>query len=255
MQEKVWKIFSIAKKPCFKGPPRFLRVLLSIFFFIGLHGHFIHRRISRRLFVCQPGHLFNKRDSHPVVHFQLARTRIFLYFATRSLTHLRRCRNSLAEAVTEYPLKSQSLEWRPRHGSLPLVFLRAEPWRLDLLFWTGVADGRVGLVGLAMVAGWECTGGRAMLGDLLRLWHVASRERLRERPRRRAEMAPKKDSSVGEVALRWLCDVGEAGGESWPAEDCDCCESNVFVRTGRGMGWLGVAIVVDVGWLIGWLGG
>lgn len=39
---------------------------------------------------------------------------------------------------------------------------------------------------------------------------------------------------------------GEPGSENWPAEERDCCESVVFVRTGRGMGWLGVAMVVDV---------
>jgi hypothetical protein len=51
------------------------------------------------------------------------------------------------------------------------------------------------------------------MGDLVRLSGVAPRERLRERPRMRAVMAPKKDSSVGDVARREFGDAGEYGGE------------------------------------------
>lgn len=63
-------------------------------------------------------------------------------------------------------------------------------------------------------------------------------------------MAPKKDSSVGDVAMRGLCDVGEHGGEIWLDDDSVFCESVVFVRVGRGMGWLcdvmlAVAVVGD----------
>lgn len=47
------------------------------------------------------------------------------------------------------------------------------------------------------------------MGDLERLRDVAPRERLRERPRRRAEMAPKNDSSVGEAVVRAVGDAGE----------------------------------------------
>jgi hypothetical protein len=57
----------------------------------------------------------------------------------------------------------------------------------------------------------------------------------------RAEMAPKKDSSAGDVAVREVADVGEYNGEAWP-DDCDFCESAVFVRIGGGMGWLCDAI-------------
>ena len=74
------------------------------------------------------------------------------------------------------------------------------------------------------------------MGDLDRFRDVAPRERLRERPRIRAEMAPKNDSSAGDVAAREFCDSGEHGGEVCPNEDCDFCESSVFVRTGGGMG-------------------
>jgi hypothetical protein len=67
------------------------------------------------------------------------------------------------------------------------------------------------------------------MGDFDRL-REASRDRLLERPRTRAVMAPKKDCSVG---LGYdLGEAGEHGGDIWP----DDCESTVFVRTG-GMGW------------------
>jgi hypothetical protein len=47
------------------------------------------------------------------------------------------------------------------------------------------------------------------IGDLERLRDVALPERLRERPRIRAEMAPKNDSSVGEAVERAIGDAGE----------------------------------------------
>ena len=55
----------------------------------------------------------------------------------------------------------------------------------------------------------------------------ASRERLRERPRMRCVIAPKKSREVG--------DAGDAGGDMLP-DDCDFCESTVLVRIG-GTGW------------------
>jgi hypothetical protein len=78
--------------------------------------------------------------------------------------------SSLAEAVTEYPPKSQSFECRPLHGSLPLVLLLPASCILGLLFCTGTVPGLVGLVGLATEVCCDCgpTGGRTM-GDLERL--------------------------------------------------------------------------------------
>jgi hypothetical protein len=86
--------------------------------------------------------------------------------------------SSLAEAVIEYPLKSQSFECRPLHGSLPLVLLLPA----SCMLCTGIAAGLVGLVGLAVEVCCDCgaTGGMTM-GDLERLCDVAPRERLRER--------------------------------------------------------------------------
>lgn len=69
-------------------------------------------------------------------------------------------------------MKSQSLEWRPLHGSLPLVFLLVVLWVLNLAFCTGVGDGRD-----VLVECWEWTGGMG-IGDFVRLCNVASRERL-----------------------------------------------------------------------------
>lgn len=149
--------------------------------------------------------------------------------------YLRRWRKSLAEAVTEYPLKSQSFECRPLHGSLPLVVLLPASWRVGLVLCPGVATGPGEVVELVVDACRECVG-MAVGGDLGRLSGGAPRERLRERPRIRAAMAPKKDSSVGDAAMRDVGDVGEYGGEIWPDDDdCDFCESTVFVRMGRGM--------------------
>jgi hypothetical protein len=65
------------------------------------------------------------------------------------------------------------------------------------------------------------------MGDLDRL-RDASRDRLLERPRTRAEMAEKKFCSVGEVVR----DVGETDGDIWSHD----CESTVLVRIGR-TGW------------------
>lgn len=126
---------------------------------------------------------------------------------------------------------------------------------LGRLLCNGVASGRAGLVELAPEAFCEfgdCTGGIAM-GDLARFSDVAPRERLRERPRIRAVMAPKKDSSVGDVAVRELGDPGEEGGDIWPEDDCDFCESTVFVRTGRGMGWLCEVMVAFTCCMMGWM--
>jgi hypothetical protein len=111
-------------------------------------------------------------------------------------------------------LKSQSFECRPLHGSLPLVLLRPASCMLGLFLCTGTAAGLVGLTGLATEVYCDCaaTGGMA-IGDLERLRDVAPRERLRERPRIRAEMAPKNDSSVGEAVIRDVGDAGEYSGE------------------------------------------
>ena len=145
----------------------------------------------------------------------------------------------MAEAVTEYPLKSQSFECRPLHGSLPLVVLLPTSGIVGLILCPGVATGPGEMVELAVDACRKCggwTGGMAMGGDLGRLSDGAPRERLRERPQIRAVMAPKKDSSVGDVAMRDVGDAGEYGGEIWPDDDDrDFCESTVFVRMGRGM--------------------
>lgn len=134
--------------------------------------------------------------------------------------------------VTEIPLNSQSFECRPRHGSLPLVRVLSEPDRLGLEACTGAA---LGLVGLEKEICRDCMDcGGIAVGDFA--CRGASRERLRERPRMRAVIAPKKDSSVGELAgARDMGDAGERGGECWP-EDCDFWESTVFVRMGGGMG-------------------
>ena len=78
----------------------------------------------------------------------------------------------------------------------------------------GIAAGLVGLVGLAMEVCCDCDAmGGITMGDLERLRDVAPRERLRERRRIRAEMAPKKDSSVGEAVVRDVADAGEYAGE------------------------------------------
>lgn len=108
-------------------------------------------------------------------------------------------------------------------------------WIVGLVLCPDVAAGLGEVVELAVDACRECDG-MAIGGDFGRLSDGAPRERLRERPRIRAVMAPKKDSSVGDVAMRDVGDAGEYGGEIWPDDDdCDFCESTVFVRMGRGM--------------------
>ena len=86
------------------------------------------------------------------------------------------------------------------------------------------------------------------MGDFDRLRSVAPRERLRDRPRIRAVIAPKKEASVGEETERDvdIAEAGELGWENWLAddlEDCVVCEEAVFVRIGGGIGWLCDAIV------------
>jgi hypothetical protein len=81
-----------------------------------------------------------------------------------------------------------------------------------------------------------CRGGDAIIGDFERL-RDASRERLLERPRTRADMAAKKFCSVGELP-RDVGDVGEKGGDIWP-DDCEVCEPIVLVRMG------GIALKLD----------
>lgn len=81
------------------------------------------------------------------------------------------------------------------------------------------------------------------IGDFDRLRSVPPRERLRERPRIRAVIAPKKEASVGEETEREVdvAEAGECGGESWLVDDLDdwvVCEEAVFVRMGGGMDWL-----------------
>lgn len=131
-------------------------------------------------------------------------------------------------AVTEYPLKSQSLECRPLHGSLLLVLLVLLVLFLPLLYkvgrevCAGVGDGRVGLAGLVKVTWRDCM----LLAD-----RAASLDRLRERPRMRAVIAPKKDSSVGEDGPRDMGDVGD----NWP-DEVVFWESEESVRIG-GVGW------------------
>lgn len=80
------------------------------------------------------------------------------------------------------------------------------------------------------------------MGDFERLLDVAPRERLRDRPRSRDVMAPKKLASVGEAATRDVGDAGDIGGDICP-DDCDFCEPTVFVRIGGGIGWLRDAIL------------
>ena len=76
------------------------------------------------------------------------------------------------------------------------------------------------------------------MGDFERL-RDASRDRLLERPRTRALIAPKKDCSVGDARdAGEVGDVGEYGGDIWP-DDCESCEPTVFVRMG------GMAVKLD----------
>jgi hypothetical protein len=89
--------------------------------------------------------------------------------------------------------------------------------------------------GVLVVVG-RCSGG-IVIGDLERLWAAFSRFRLCDRPRMREVMAPKKDSSAGEVgerAPRAKVDVGESiSGDAAP-DDTDFCEPLVAVRIGGG---------------------
>lgn len=88
-------------------------------------------------------------------------------------------------------------------------------------------------VGCAM-----CRGGDTIMGDLERL-RDASRDRLLERPRTVALMAPKKDRSVGDaIDFGEVGDVGEYGGDMLP-DDCEVWDPTVFVRMG------GMALKVD----------
>lgn len=65
---------------------------------------------------------------------------------------------------------------------------------------------------------------------MMRLW-----ERLRERPRMRDVRALRKESEA----------EGEWAGERW-LEEFEFWEFRVSVRTGRGMVWFGVVIVVGL---------
>jgi hypothetical protein len=130
--------------------------------------------------------------------------------------------------VADQPPNSHSFECRPRHASLPLVLRLPAAW----------SAGRVGVVGEAVdacraccgcAAGVICLGGDT-IGDLDRL-REASRERLLERPRTRALMAPKKSDAARDVG-----DVGDAGDVGGDICSFDNCESTVSVRTGA-MGW------------------
>lgn len=63
------------------------------------------------------------------------------------------------------------------------------------------------------------------------------RERLRERPRILDAMAPKNESSageVGDVAVREYVEAGESMSGDIAPEDCDLVEPAVFVRIGGG---------------------
>jgi hypothetical protein len=90
-------------------------------------------------------------------------------------------------------------------------------------------------VGRALVVG-RCSGG-IIIGDLERLWDAFSRFRLCDRPRMREVMAPKKDSSAGDVGERdprAKVEVGESiSGDAAP-DDTDFCEPLVAVRIGGG---------------------
>lgn len=84
----------------------------------------------------------------------------------------------------------------------------------------------------------NCSGGIVM-GDFDRLRDEPPRVRLRERPRIRVEMAPKKEASVGDVGERGPRECVEVGdsvsGEAKP-DECDFCDKFVPVRIGGG-GW------------------
>jgi hypothetical protein len=157
--------------------------------------------------------------------------------------HYLRRKRSFAVSVADQPPNNHSFECRPRHGSLPLEVLRIIVWALDCVLraWSlEVCCGCWGWAARVLVLG-ICLGGDIM-GELDR--RGASRDRLLERPRTRALIAPKKDCSVGEVA-RDVGEAGERGGDIWP-DDNEFCELAVFVRMG-GMGWkLGWEVIVGI---------
>jgi hypothetical protein len=147
-------------------------------------------------------------------------------------TYLRRCKKSFAVSVADQPPKSHSFECRPRHGSLPPVLLLSVDWRLGL-------DGVIGEVAEFWRACWGCVVGVLVMclggdtiGDFERL-RDASRERLLERPRTRAVMAPKNSDAARDVGD--VGDAGDIGGDIW-SDDCEFCDPAVFVRTG-GIDW------------------
>lgn len=138
-------------------------------------------------------------------------------------------------SVTEKSLNSQELECLPRHKSLLFVPRLVGPWRLGLVgfagaevielwllvgAWRGCCGlddeyvGLDGLMGCALEGEGNCSGGR-IIGDFERLRETSARERrerLRDRPRLiRVVMAPKKDSSVGEAAVRASREKVEVG--------------------------------------------
>jgi hypothetical protein len=103
------------------------------------------------------------------------------------------------------------------------VLLLSVAWRL----------GRVGVVGEVVElcrACWGCAMclGGDTIGDFDR-WRDASRDRLLERPRTRALMAPKKSEAARDVGD--VGDVGDTRGDIW-SDDCEFCEPTVFVRMG-----------------------
>lgn len=142
---------------------------------------------------------------------------------------LRRCKKSFAVSVADQPPNNHSFECRPRHGSLPVL---SAVWRLGRV--AGVVEVAEacracwGCAARVLVLG-MCLGGGDIMGDFDRL-RDASRERLLERPRTRALIAPKKARDVGDVG-----DAGDTGGDIW-SDDCECCDPTVFVRTG-GTAW------------------
>ena len=76
------------------------------------------------------------------------------------------------------------------------------------------------------------------MGEAARL-PDASRERLLERPRTRALMAPKKSEAARDDCE--VCDAGDMGGD----DVCEFCEPTVSVRMGC-IGWkLGSGVIVD----------
>jgi hypothetical protein len=126
---------------------------------------------------------------------------------------LRRSKAPLAVSLKENPLKSQSLECRPRHGLLPQVEVLWFSWRLGRCAfteaWIGCEPSRVCCGCVAE----SCWGGRSITRDLLR-----------DRSRNRSVITPRNARGVGELDV----DVGDSGS----LESTDFCESNVDVRMG-----------------------